>query len=221
LPSVSQFCRRIQSPRCQQILQFLHDRLAGRDHITPLSFVDGRALLVARHTKDPDATMGWGRGRFERGYKLHAWATQDWRIPLWSVTPLNVDERTVARRLLQQQPCDGLVLADALYDSGPLYEAFAARGAQWLTPMAKKNAGRGHRKPYPARVAAVNAWKGIAGYVHQERNTIERIFGAQSTLGGGLGPLPGWVRRLDRVRRWVGAKLILYHTRLTLRRAVI
>lgn len=221
LPSVSQFCRRIQSPRCQEILQYVHNELAERDRLTPLSFVDGRALVVGEHTKDPDAAVGWGRGRFERGYKLHAWATRDWRIPLWSVTPLNVDERAVVHRLLQQQPCDGLILADAFYDSGPLYEAFAAHGAQLLTPMARKNAGQGHRKSYPARLAAVTAWQGIAGYVHQERDTIERIFGAQSTLGGGLGPLPGWVRRLDRVRRWVGAKLILYHLRLALRRMAI
>jgi len=221
LPSVSQFCRRIQTLRCQEILQFVHARLAQDEAITPLSFVDGRALVVGKHSRDPDAAIGWGRGRFERGYKLHAWATQDWRIPLWSVTPLNVDERAVARRLVQQQPCGGLILADALYDSGPLYEHVAALGAQWLTPMGKSNAGRGHRKPYPARLAAVSAWRGVAGYVHQERNTIERIFGSQSTLGGGLGPLPGWVRRLDRVRRWVGAKLILYHARLIVRRAAV
>ena len=31
--------------------------------------------------------------------------------------------------------------------------------------------------------------------------------------GGALAPLPSFVRRLDRVRRWVGTKIILYHVR--------
>jgi hypothetical protein len=38
--------------------------------------------------------------------------------------------------------------------------------------------------------------------------------GAALLSGGGLGPLPAWIRRLERTRRWVGCKIVLYHARL-------
>ena len=217
LPSVSQFCRRIKSDRCQAILQGVHDRLSQRESTTSLSFLDGRALTVGPHSKDAQATRGWGRGRFDRGYRLHAWATEDGRIPLWSVTSLNVSEKTVAKELLHYGTVGSLALADAGYDSSAVYDAFNNHGVCLLTKMQKKNAGMGHRRQSPARLAAAHAWQGIAGYVHTERNQIERYFGQHAVTGGGLGPLPGWVRTLERVRRWVGAKLILYHARLSLR----
>ena len=37
-------------------------------------------------------------------------------------------------------------------------------------------------------------------------------------FGGGLTTLPPWVRRLDRVTRWVTAKIAIYHPRLRCRR---
>lgn len=52
----------------------------------------------------------------------------------------------------------------------------------------------------------------------KDRGGIERNFSTLTCGGGGLGPLPAWVRSLARVRRWVGAKIALYHARLQLRR---
>ena len=49
------------------------------------------------------------------------------------------------------------------------------------------------------------------------RREVERYFGQLTCFGGGLGPLPAWVRRLPRVQRWVTAKLIIYHARLQTR----
>lgn len=219
LPSVSQFCRRIKSDRCQAILQRVHDILSQCESTTSVSFMDGRALTVGPHTKDREATRGWARGQFGRGYRLHAWASEDGRIPLWSVTSLNVSEKTVAKVLVNHGIVGRFVLADAGYDSSAVYDAFMNRGVCLLTKMQQKNAGKGHRRQSPARLAAAHAWRGIAGYVHEERDQIERYFGQHAVTGGGLGPLPGWVRTLERVRRWVGAKLILYHARLSLRRA--
>ena len=46
------------------------------------------------------------------------------------------------------------------------------------------------------------------------RDEVERAFGVLTSTAGGLGPLPAWVRTLGRVRRWVGAKIILYNARL-------
>jgi hypothetical protein len=218
LPSVSQFCRRIQTERCRVLLEHVHAMLARVDEVADLSFLDGRALRVGSHSKDEDAQRGRAGGSFARGYRLHAWATGDGRIPLWSVTPLNVNEKRVAAELVQFGRLSELVLADAGYDSGPLYDAFAERGMYLLTPMFRPNPGGGHH-PSAARLAAAEAWQGVAGYVYRQRTAIERFFGQQGTTGGGLGSLPGWVRTLGRVRRWVGAKLILYHARLLVRQS--
>jgi hypothetical protein len=45
-----------------------------------------------------------------------------------------------------------------------------------------------------------------------------RLVSSLTCYGGGLGPLPAFVRRLPRVTRRVGVKIILYHTRLILRK---
>jgi hypothetical protein len=49
------------------------------------------------------------------------------------------------------------------------------------------------------------------------RNGVERVFAVLSCTAGGLAALPAWVRGLERVRRWVGTKIILYNARLALR----
>lgn len=215
LPSISQFCRRIQIGRCDLILQRVHERLAHLDWASELSFVDGRALTVGPHTKDQDARAGRGAGGFARGYKLHAWSTQDGRIPVWSVMPLNVNEKPVAAEMWRYRTTDGLVLADGEYDARHLYDQVDAEGGQLLTPVSR-NAGKGHIPQSAARNRAAWAWKGIAGYVYQTRGTAERTFAHLSAYGGGLAPLQAWVRTLPRVRRWVGAKLIIYHARWNL-----
>jgi hypothetical protein len=38
---------------------------------------------------------------------------------------------------------------------------------------------------------------------------IEQSFGNLTSFGGGLGPLPAWVRRPHRVVVWVAAKLLI------------
>jgi hypothetical protein len=49
------------------------------------------------------------------------------------------------------------------------------------------------------------------------RNGVERVFAVLSCTAGGLAALPAWVRGLDRVRRWVGTKVVLYNARLEVR----
>jgi hypothetical protein len=154
-----------------------------------------------------------------KGYKLHAWSTPDGRIPIWSVMPLNVSEKAVAGELLRYQRTNGVILADGNYDAGWLYDHVAADGGQLLTPL-PNHVGGGHRPQSSARLAAARAWAGGAESLYGQRLTIERTFAHSSSYGGGLGPLPAWVRTLPRVRRWIGAKLILYHVRLSLRKEV-
>lgn len=219
LPSVSQFCKRIRTDRCAAILQRLHEHLAGLESFTELSFLDGRVLRVGPCSKDREAARGPAPGGMAKGYKLHAWGTKDGRIPRWSVMPLNVSEKRVAGKLLEQGDACGIVLADGNYDAGWLYDLVAEDGGQLLTPL-PENVGKGHRKQSEARLRAAAFRSNLGGYVYRERLKIERIFAHQSAFGGGLGPLPPWVRTLSRVRRWIGTKLIIYHARMWVRKAV-
>lgn len=219
LPSVSQFCKRINTPRCDAILQFLHAHLAILGLLTELSFIDGRVMRVGPYSKDREAKSGPAPGGMAKGYKCHAWGTEDGRIPVWSVMPLNVSETTVAGEMLRYERASGIVLADGNYDAGWLYDRVDDDGGQLITPLPEK-VGGGHRPQSKARLRAAAFLPHLGGYVYRERLRIERIFAHQSAFGGGLGPLPAWVRTLRRVRRWIGTKLIIYHARLNVRKAV-
>ena len=220
LPSVSQFCKRIKTQRCDAILQYLHEHFAGMESFTELSFIDGRVMRVGPYSKDREAKSGQAPGGLAKGYKLHAWGTEDGKIPLWSVMPLNVSEKTVAGELLEYGRARGIVLADGNYDAGWLYDLVDQYGGQLITPL-PENVGGGHRRQSAARLQAAVFWPNLGGYVYRQRLGVERIFAHQSAFGGGLGPLPPWVRTLPRVRRWIGTKLIIYHARMQIRRAVI
>jgi hypothetical protein len=237
LPSVSQFTRRVKTETTRAILQRVHDDLAARGLASGLSSFDGKPLTVSPVSRDRDARCGRVTGGFAKGYKLHAWVTDDGRVPLWAVTPLNTDEKTVARLLcvrLPEMPPDGLVMADANYDAAHLHKAVEQTGARLLCPLRGQGPvgtgegaeGERHpdnlRKMGAARRELVAMWEAkpdLCRHVLHHRNDIERGFSTLTCHGGGLAALPAWVRTLDRVTRWVGAKIILYHARLRSQRA--
>lgn len=218
LPSRSQFCRRIKSPRCMALLRGVCARLAECDDHDDvrMTFLDGRALRVQSHSKDPDAKSGHAPGGFARGYKLHALAGKNGRFLGIRVTPLNVAEKRVAEELIEAHRPQGLLLADGNYDSGRLYDYAWERGGILMTPL-RKNAGGGHRPQSSARMFAKKLWAYGGEPLYKLRKAIERYFGQLSAFGGGLSPLPAWVRRLDRVERWVLGKITIYHARLCIR----
>lgn len=226
LPSVSQFSRRVKSEVIDAILQRVHDRLSGRGVEVPaVRYVDGKPLTVSPVSKDPDATCGHITGGFAKGYKLHAFVGENRRIQVWSVVSLNVAEQSVALAMvpaLDPSP-GGLAMADSNYDSAPLHKALAAfTGERLLTPLKGQQRVKpgGHhpvtlRQMGPQRREAVRVWSehaDLAEYVLKQRNNIEGVFSVM-TVACGLA-LPPHVRRLERVRRWVGMKIILYHARL-------
>jgi Transposase DDE domain len=229
LPSISQFTRRIKTDICQRILQKVHDDLAARGIASRLGYMDGKPMVVSAVSKDPDARSGHISGGFAKGYKLHACIGQDRRIKVWAVSPLNIDEKAVARQLLLGQlplppdPLNSLILADKNYDAASLYNAFAASGQALLTPLrATHLAGSNGRHPRtlqtmgPIRREAVHLWehhRPLVKYVMKQRNNAEGVFSVLA-VALGLNALPAFVRRLDRVRRWIGTKIILYHARL-------
>lgn len=154
------------------------------------------------------------------------WADRG-RIVVWSVTGANAGEQTVAETLCDPLPPlapDALILGDVRYDSAGLYrkvrQAAAATLLTSLQGMARSEKKR--REMGPARRSAVEAWEScpsLSRMVLRERVRIEGTFGALTSTAGGLSPLPGWVRRLDRVTRWVGVKILSHNARVNLRQA--
>jgi hypothetical protein len=220
LPSISQLNRRIASDRFQQILQRLHERLVGDVRFKGLH-IDGKPLCVSAVSGDRDARPGHISGGIARGYKLHAVMSSDGKLPVFSICPLNMHEMPIARKMLQHLPdlTGVLVMADGNYDSHVLHKDVAARGGWLITrprgmaehPVTLRQMGEARRK-------LLEMWRqrpGLMKAVYRHRRAIERLFGNLSNL---LGPLPLFVRGLARVRRWVGAKICLFHLLRSIKR---
>ena len=225
LPSISQFTRRVKSQRVGRMLQAVNAYLTRTDRPAKLAFLDGKPLPVSFCSRDPDACVGWATKGFAKGYKLHVCATEDGRIPSFAVRAMNDGEAKVAREVLPPVPEARLILADANYDTRHLYQALGARGQQLLTPLKRVAVNPGPLKRMgPNRRRAIRLRRLLGpGYraVLDLRDEVERIFSALTCCGGGLMALPPWVRRLDRVTRWVTAKIAVYHARLRIRKLAI
>jgi hypothetical protein len=234
LLSISQFTRRIKSQDCQRILQLVHDQFAQRGVMTNAVYIDGKPLVVSPVSKDRDAKRGKISGAFARGYKLYAAVNANCRIVVWSVMGLNQDEKTLARHvLLPQLPPltpDALVMADSHYDSAPLHEQVSEPLGVWLVhPLRGQERATGafrarklRQMPWSRR-ELVRLWAKhpeLMRFTYKARQQIERVFGVLTCTAGGLSNLPAWVRHLDRVRRWVGVKIILYNVRLKVRQTL-
>jgi len=221
LPSQSRLSRRIRSERCQTLLQRVYDCLARTDQPTPTTRIDSRPLVVGACSKDRQARAGRIYGGFARGYRLHQIVAEDERTLCWTVAPMNEPDPPHALEMMQTTALGEIALADGIYDNSELYEAAQRRGSMLVAGIRQDRLKSNPRptRNSPARIAAVREWKqGLAQYVYRDRKLVEVAFAHQSTYAGGLGPLPSWVRSLARVRRWVGAKLILHHARLANRR---
>lgn len=230
LPDQSTLSRRLRDPRLMddlvRLLQIVQRAMGAP---SKRLMVDGKPLAVSAFSADPDARMGWGAGRHQLGYKLHALVDSRQRLLAWEVHPMNTAECVVARDLLRTahrldliRPGEGgsTVLGDASYDSNPLHQTAAEVGASLVAPRRKahRSISAGHRQQ-PGRLRSIELTEGdppTAKRLRTERGAIERFFGGLATFGGGLYALPAWVRRLHRVRLWVGAKLVLNAARITL-----
>src|SRR2546421_3073767 len=222
LPTVSQFCRRVKEEVFQELLMAVHWDLVSAGHDSPMKVFDGKPLLVSPVSKDPDARSGHITGGFGKGYRLHAMITEKRRILIWSVMPLNAAEQTVAVELaghLKPAGPQSLVMADSNYDSAPLHKALDQSNHRLLTPLkAQQRVKDGQHHPVtlrqmgPQRREAVEVWKHhkpLANYVLKEQVKAENTF-SSLTMALDAGSPPPWVRRLERVRRWAGAIIILY-----------
>ncbi len=218
LPNQSTMSRRLRDEQIWRFLEKVARRVAGPLHPVLIKMLDGKPLIVAKHSADEDATRGRGVGGFAKGYKLHAiWAGGP--MPLaWSVCPLNVSEVTEAETLIPQLSDEGYLLADANYDRNVLYDQAAAHGHQLIAQRQKVGAGMGHHYHSRHRLRSIHllehAPSSFGRDLYRMRRAIERDFGSLTGFGGGLQCLPSWVRSLRRVRLFVHAKLIINAARV-------
>jgi hypothetical protein len=215
LPHRTTVGRRLDGLAVGAFLRQLEQHLRDRGQQSLLAFLDGKPLPVSGVSKDPDATWGRGAGGKAKGYKLHTlWSNR--ALPeAWEVRPMHEAEQTVAERLVAQAPGAGYVLADGNYDSSRLFDAAAAAGYQLVVPMPDANTGQGHHYQSSHRLRCFDLVRDEFGRdLLPLRGAIERKFGNAVSFGGGLGPLPAWVRGLERVRTWVWAKLLINAIRI-------
>jgi hypothetical protein len=217
IPSPATLSRRVDSAGAGLFWAELERRLRGTGHPALAAFLDGKPWPIGGNGKDPDAKFGRGAGCIAKGYKLHAvWSNRP-APEAWEVTPLNANEKARGRELIGQLSYGGYLLADGNYDASYLYDAADAKGYQLVVPYRKgKNPGSGQHYQSKHRRRSIALMRSPFGKeLYQARTAIERSFGNAASFGGGLGPLPAWVRGLDRVRTWVWAKLIINAARST------
>lgn len=218
LPDQSTMSRRLRAAETTLFLTKLARRVAGTPQATLVKALDGKPLVIPKHSTDSDATYGRGIGGQAKGYKLHAICGRSPMPLAWSVQPLNVSETSQGRLLIGQLNDEGYLLADSNYDSSTLYDTAMAHGHQMITPRRLPGTGLGHRRHSPHRLRAIHlleqAPSPFGRDLYQRRREIERQFGGLVSFGGGLQSLPAWVRTLPRVRMFVHAKLIINAARI-------
>ncbi len=225
LPDQSTMSRRLRDPAIMPLIERVLQGLQSADGAPAVLIIDGKPLEVRWHTHDPEARPGWSTGRMGKGYKLHLIIDDRHRVQQWVVKPMNESESRVACEDLVPRLTDEAVgcrlLADANYNANRLFAATAERGAMLVAPRRKPGSGLGHGRHHPDRIRSMALTEG-PGRTPQRlltlRAEIERFFGAMASFGGGLATLPPWIRRLHRVRYWVGAKLAINAARISLLR---
>lgn len=224
LPDQSTMSRRLRNASVLLMLNLLLTAVAHADAApSRCAVLDGRAMAVSRYTGDRHALRGWGRGRYELGYKLHALVdAHSGRLLEHLVTPLNVAECVAARVLLGRAwnkgllAKDAVVLADANYDSNPLHRLAASLSLRLIAPRRVRGEGLGNVSGghHPNRLLSLLATEHhpvLAAAVTSRRGSVERSFSRQVCTGLGLRELPPWARSMRRVRLWVALKLLLHN----------
>ena len=215
LPSPSTMSRRTKKLIFGIFLNRVASRLKGRGKPAWELVIDGKPLPVGHCSKDPDAKGT----RLGRGYKLHTLWGIDPLPEAWEVTAAREYEGAVAARLFARVRGVGFAYGDGNYEASPVYDDAAGSGYQLLARPDPGDNGRGHRYQSEHRKTALRLFAdGLGWKLYRRRSCIERTFGNLGSFGGGLGPLPNWVRRLDRVTRWVWCKLVINAARIHYRR---
>lgn len=218
LPTPSTMSRRLRRPSVRRLLGDVERRLRRGFGRRWCKWIDGKPLPVGGASQDRQARAGRAVRGLARGYKLHALCDAGGVLDAWLVLPMNASECGAARHLIRQLEGEGYVVGDREYDSSRLHDLAAAHGFQ-LVARRQREGGLGHRRQSPHRLRSMDLLGRPFGQaLEAQRYDIDRFFAHLGNSGGGLSPLPNWVRTYPRVRLWVQAKIILNLARLTLKR---
>lgn len=217
MPSPSRVSRRLRSASVEALLRLtiLHLQQQWAVALSRVGCwkIDAKGFVVNRYSKDKDARWGYCNGQKARGYKL--FLLIDARgIPIsWDVDAMNIAEPIVARTLLESIDSPGYLLGDCIYDSNELYKQAAAKQVQLIAPRKKPYQPIGARARSEARLHAIamleTPTNTFGRSLYAARTDIERVFSRWAASAVGLDHLPGWVRTLPRVRRWINAKILI------------
>jgi Transposase DDE domain len=222
LPSPSTLSRRLRRVDTAMLMRDLVERLRQEGDPRLVAVIDGKPLPVGGASEDPEARCGRGAGMWARGYKLYAvWGGRP--VPeTYRIYSMNVSENKVAEEMIPELTEGGYLLGDGEYDANPVYAVAGRAGYQLLAPREDPAARPGHIRQSPYRLRAIELMRtGFGQAVYRLRRGIERAYGNLTSFGGGLSPLPAWIRHQDRVWLWVTAKIlingvrIVAHNRLT------
>src|SRR5580658_10158486 len=225
LPDQSTMSRRMRRDDFHDFLQAMQQRINGKTQEHFVKIVDGKPLEIPNHTGDPDARWGRGVSRQSVGYKLHAICSGNPMPYAFAITALNVCEKQMACRMIKRVKGCGYLLADGHYDASWLYDLCRHHNHVLVSPRPKPGTGIGHHYQSPQRLRSIQLLEPPTGInrfgasLYRNRTLIERQFSQMTCFGGGLSPLPSWVRRIWRVRNWVWAKLLINAARIRIQRS--
>jgi hypothetical protein len=212
VPSQATMSRRLRSVSVRQLLDAMaaYNAAKSAQATSWVKIVDAKPLPIGGHSKDPEARWGHSVRGPAKGYKLFAVWGQGPMPLTWRVTPMNESEIKMTQRMLPDLQGGGYLLGDSQYDSNPLYALARQYHHQLVAPRKLPTTGLGHRHQTSDRLRSINLLQTRFGKaLMMEREHIEQQFAHLTNFGGGLSPLPNWVRRIKRVRQWVQAKLLI------------
>lgn len=218
LPSPSTMSRRLKTYGVHLLLEQVAGCLREAFPQSLLKILDGKPLMVGPCSKDKDARRGYAACTMAKGYKICTLLDASGAVDAWRLEPMNGSESLAAQKLIALAPGAGYVVADRLYDTNALYEAAGRAGWQLIVRPIRAEVQKRYRlNRWRARGLELSfnalACCGQSTSFGQDllvlRDTIDRRFGWWGNFGGGLAPLPNWVRRPHRVVVWVHAKLLI------------
>jgi len=248
LPSPATMSRRLRTLSVVSLLEQVFYRLLAAPRVLEglclCRRVDSKPLPVGGFTKDRDARRGYATGGLAKGYKLFTCWCKNIVIPEALVLgPMSQSDPAgtaeVVDRLVALHPhgtAGGYLLADVTNDSNPLHEYVGSRGFQLVAPRKQPGTGLSHCQHSPGRLRAIEMLEGplpalpaaslrwsppsFGRSLYALREPIERDYGNAGSFGGGLQPLPNFVRRPRRVALWVIGKFIINGLRICVKHGV-
>jgi hypothetical protein len=219
LPSNSTLSERLRSLSVRLLMQAVLDRLRACNQPALVRVLDSKPLIVGCYSKDHDAPWGWAAKAKARGYKLFcAWGAGV--VPdAWTLGAMNTSDPEAGIKLVPQLTQVAYVLGDASHDSNGLHATCDHCGGQLVAPRKRPQTNLGHGQHEAGRLRSIEMleWPVLLGtaaspfarQLYAMRTQIERDYGNLCGFGGGLQPLPSWVRTPHRVALWVAGKLVV------------